>query len=271
MKRIVAVMVLGVLLCLICSVCQVYGSPEMTVISYSGNVKVVPAGQGKEIECRSGMALSKGDAIKTGKDSSVGILIGGGMNIASVSENSNVVLVPRGEESIELLDGELLVSVKDFEEKSEFSIKTPFAVCGARGTGWGVLTNGKFTEVTVFDGEIYFKALGPKESYIVKKGKKRKIDTSGVSGKEVNVPPGEIRGMAKNIAILEKLAGLDGQAGVQAQSSIRDEKRMSMMERRMERAERRMSSGVDVGGGAVTPLPGRGDGDDERRNTRGGR
>ncbi|MDP8299250.1 MAG: FecR family protein [Candidatus Tantalella remota] len=270
MKRRAAVIVLGMFLCAVCSVSMVYASAEMTVISYSGDVKIIQAGQKEEVVCRSGMSLKKGDAIRTGKDSSVGILVGGEMNIVSIHQNSNVVLVPGRGESIELLDGELLVSIKDFEEKSEFSIKTPFAVCGARGTGWVVWTDGKFSEVTVFDGEIYFKGLGAKKEYIVKKGKKRKIDPSGLAGEEVNVSPGDIWDMIKNIAILEKLAGIDGQGGIKAQSSFRDEKRMSMMERKMEGAERRMSSVVDIGGG-VTPLPGRGDDDDERRNTRRGR
>ena len=51
--------------------------------------------------------------------------------------------------------------LKDLPKGSEFKVRTPCAVCGARGTGWLIKTTDKFTEILVFENKVFLQGFNP--------------------------------------------------------------------------------------------------------------
>ncbi len=95
--------------------------------------------------------------------------------ITSVRENSNLVMLFEGSQKMELIDGSVYASVKNLPAGSAFEIKTPSAVCGARGTDWLTTVKDLETSVESYEDSPYITGLS-------KDGK--------LSGETVNIPQG---------------------------------------------------------------------------------
>ena len=163
-----AVLILTVVVCLIMFANPLYASDDENT-----HIGIIASISGLDITLkREGLIDSKpmlmtqvfeGDAIKTGLDSRVKILL---------IDDSIVTLAPKStfkfrkfnfdlnnnlrNSFLELVTGKIRVLVTKIfsNDKSNFEVETPTAVCGIRGTEVAVEFNGNETDVTVFQGKV---------------------------------------------------------------------------------------------------------------------
>lgn len=130
------------------------------VISVSGSAGYLASGKADWEELKADMTLYSGDSVKTGKDSSVNIAFDGEReNVVNIHSDTHVVLKLGDREKIELIDGEVFALVKRLPAGSAFEIRTPTAVCGARGTGWGALVEELKTIISSYEDAAYAKGI----------------------------------------------------------------------------------------------------------------
>jgi hypothetical protein len=192
--------------------CLAYAAgPTARVVSFSGDVKITPAGETTPVRCNPDLVLRPGDKITTGRNSYLKMAFDkAGGNVVKVRQKSQVLVVLKGEDKLELIDGELVALLKNLKKGATFQVRTPGAVCGARGTGWETKMSGKFTSVTVFDGTVYVRGIDRngivmKEEYLVEKGYRRKIKQYQSPGKERKVPESQIKRINKEIMLSKKM------------------------------------------------------------------
>lgn len=155
---------------------------EVKVISIEGEVEVTSQQTMKPKKPKVDMLLAEGTKVVTKEDSSIELAFNAdSTNVVKVSENSHVVLKLDGDEKIELIDGELYAVLKNLKKGETFQVRTPCAVCGARGTGWQMSTDKKFTNVSTFENKVFLQGINPdgtvmKKKYWVKKGYERKVE-----------------------------------------------------------------------------------------------
>ncbi|MGB3113814.1 MAG: FecR family protein [Candidatus Omnitrophota bacterium] len=150
------------------------------VISLSGNVKVIPAGETREVVCQAGMLLEKGDRIKTGGGAYVEIAFDRRMDNVIRIEGSSDVALKLDEENIELVNGEVFAAIKNLKKGEPFRVRTPCVVCGVRGTGWNTVTDSKESTVSVLNGSVFARGINRdgsimEKSFIINQGFERKI------------------------------------------------------------------------------------------------
>lgn len=135
-------------------------SESVTVVSYAGDVKITPSGKDEPLECKPDMILKEGTHISTGEESYLEVAFNRSKtNVVKIKENSKVVLKLEGDEKIELIDGAVYTMLKDLKKGETFQVRTPCAVCGARGTGWATGTDGNSTNIGVFDKKVFVRGL----------------------------------------------------------------------------------------------------------------
>ncbi len=155
------------------------------IISIKGDVKVLPEGSVDWIKAGIGMALRKGDRLKTGPDSQCNLVFDRKRkNSVGILENSDVIILLKEKEKIEIIEASIYAKLLGIPIGSEFEIKTPTAVCGARGTGLGVKGDKESTEASAYKNAIYVKNEAGEEKGI-KQGFKRNIDKFGRISKEI--------------------------------------------------------------------------------------
>ncbi|MBL7069436.1 MAG: FecR domain-containing protein [Candidatus Omnitrophica bacterium] len=151
---------------------------EASILFMEGEVKVKRQSAAGWIDAEVDMILSKGDNLKTGPESWAEIGFGKGLvNVVRVRENTLLELIDLGPVRLGLLKGELRSLVESLSGDTTFEIKTPTAVCGARGTGWDTNTDGKQVIVDAYEDEVYFYAVDKDgnpvmEDPIIKAGKR---------------------------------------------------------------------------------------------------
>ncbi len=175
-----------------------FAAREAKIIFMDGDVKVQRGGSGDWTDAEKGMTLSRGDKIKTGKDSWAEIGIGKDYeNVVRVKEETLTEVGNLGPVQINLLNGELRTMLEKLDPDETFEVMTPTAVCGARGTGWDTMTDGVESIVDVYEDSIFFGKRAPDGSImadpVIKAGKRgvmkdltRPIDIR-------NVPLGRMR------------------------------------------------------------------------------
>ena len=133
--------------------------------------------------------LEKGDVVESAEGSSVDIIIGRDNNKAvKIEEKSRVEFNEINPTDLNFSRGKILVALKKLEHKSSFTVKTPTAICGARGTAWSVEAGENKTKICVFESSIYA----------------REVDVSGRPGmKKHTLSEGTQRTLLKNKPISE--------------------------------------------------------------------
>jgi hypothetical protein len=109
------------------------------------------------------MLLVSGDTIKTGAGASA--VLGfdeEDKNIVRVQENTTNVILLKGDEKIELLQGEVFSIIQSLPSGSSFEIRTPTAVAGARGTEWATRYDGQETQVEAYEDVPFVKTIDEK-------------------------------------------------------------------------------------------------------------
>ncbi len=150
---------------------------EATVLFVKGDVRVKIKERGDWIGAVPDMPVLNGYSLKTGKASWAEIGFGESLrNVVRVKELTRIDLVNiEGPVKIGLLKGELRSLVEELERDSTFEIKTPTAICGARGTGWDTASSGHGVVVDAYENEVYLRRLSEgaisEVSIIIKAGK----------------------------------------------------------------------------------------------------
>lgn len=126
----------------------------------SGNAEYLKSGTNLWKTLEAGKALYSGDSVRTHEDSFAEIAFDKKKeNMVSILAKSHVVIRLKDEEKIELIDGEVFALVNQLPKGSTFEIRTPTAVCGARGTGWGAKANKAKTTVSAYEKDSYAKGM----------------------------------------------------------------------------------------------------------------
>lgn len=158
---------------------------RVEIISLKGNVKIIPKGRTNWIRAKIGMILTEGDQIKTERRSRCDLSFDAKKkNIIGIMENSDVIILLDENQKIEIVEASLYAKLADIPLGSRFELKTPTAVCGARGTGLGVNTNKEKTEATAYVNSIYVTNAN-KETEDIREGFKRNVDKYGKISKEI--------------------------------------------------------------------------------------
>jgi ferric-dicitrate binding protein FerR (iron transport regulator) len=155
-KLIISIIALVTLISFALQLRVVLAQSEVKIITVRGKAQVLKAGEGDWQKAKKNLYLKSGDSVKTSADASVDIAFDNLKHgVVSVRENSHVVIRLVGNEKIELLDGEVFALVRKLPAGSSFEIRTPTAVCGARGTGFGAKGNKKGTTVSSYEDSAY--------------------------------------------------------------------------------------------------------------------
>lgn len=203
------------------------------VVSFTGNVKILPAGKVKSVLPEKDMQLEEGARVITSEDSSLILACGEeALNFVTVKSSSDVILKMEEADKVELIDGEVFTLVQKLKSGEEFRVKTPCATCGARGTGWNTKTDGKVTTASVAKGKIIVRGVNKdgslmKKSFIIKKGFERKINKFEKPGDLMKIPGMGMDRMRGDIKNIKKFTEKKAQPKLK-----KVEKRQRMLEKR---------------------------------------
>lgn len=172
------------------------------VIKVLGKVQIKEKKARKWKDAEERMFLGSGDTIKTEKDSWVEIGFGEEAdNIIKVKENTEVELSDFGPITLGLLRGEIRSLVEKLESDSTFQIRTPIAVCGARGTGWDTNLNGKIVTVDAYENDVFFQTINKRgkvlEESTINAGKRAVLKDISSPISILNVPPEKLNNWKK--------------------------------------------------------------------------
>lgn len=111
------------------------------ILRLRGRVVIQKPDEAEWMNAKAGMKLFRDDRIKTGGWGSYAELSFSRETeqIIKVFSNTSIVLKDlRPIVNVNLDKGKVYSLIKSLGDKSSFEIRTPTAICGARGTGWGV-------------------------------------------------------------------------------------------------------------------------------------
>lgn len=169
----------------VCATAAYAADTALTINTITGKVfaKIYPATEWTDATI--GQMLNAKDSVKTEADS---------MAILLFPDKSSISLRPKTEIQIEELiwddvtqkvdvnmtAGELRTIIKKISKPSQFRIKTPTAICGARGTVFYIVADGDNTRVFVTEGSIDFTNIGTSDSFVVVEGMTSLSTATGV-------------------------------------------------------------------------------------------
>ncbi len=131
--------------------------PFARAIAVEGNAQWQKAGGADWQPMKDGMTLDSGDAIKTPAASRVDISYDKDLNnVLRVLEKSGVTL---GQDKVQMSEGRVLAKLDDLKPGTEFNVRTPNAICGVRGSAFGVESEGDTTEAFAYENNTYVTAL----------------------------------------------------------------------------------------------------------------
>ncbi len=174
------------------------GDSQATILFKEGDVWVRHYGTAAWMAAASGKVLSRGDSLKTGSGSWAEIGLGKDSdNVIRLEENTFCEFTELGPVVLGLLNGRLRTLVEKIDNTSTFTIKTPTAVCGTRGTGWDTVLSGKKTVVDVFEKKIFFYPIDPAgrplaEETTIRSGKRGILDGPAQAVRIEKIPSANI-------------------------------------------------------------------------------
>jgi hypothetical protein len=147
---------------------------------YGFDVKIVRRESSVGTECQKGMVLGQGDWVRTGAGSTCTLGFGAeGKNRITIEENSLVIVKIDGFCKMQLLSGGLYAVLEDVSKGESFKVLTPSVITEAMSSGWSIKDNGSYTNVVVFDNDVFVCGLNedgtPRDKkFWVKEGFQRK-------------------------------------------------------------------------------------------------
>ncbi|MCX5705377.1 MAG: FecR domain-containing protein [Candidatus Omnitrophica bacterium] len=158
-----------------------------TMIKFSGEVKIISKGKSLAHPARPNERLEAGDRIQTGKNGVAEIVFDNG-NAMYLKSNTDITITklindPETQEYENLFDakvGKIKARIERLSGKSKFEVRTPTAVCGARGTIMylGVSETGE-TESFFEGGTGFVTSLGNNQTEFVGAGEKAGVSVDG--------------------------------------------------------------------------------------------
>ncbi|MFH1664757.1 MAG: FecR domain-containing protein [Candidatus Omnitrophota bacterium] len=193
----------------ICLAGPVFAAKEaVVVVSCAGRADVVPDERTGSVGCVPGMLLNEGAKISTGEESYVFLAFDRSKNnTAKAGGNSETVLGSWPGYMVELLTGDMTVSLKDPGGKRVFRVKTPETVCAAKKSGWNIKTGGGVTTVSVLEGKVIIRGLNDDGSALegevtAEGGYEVKIERSRHPGLPERIPPERLENRKKAFGAL---------------------------------------------------------------------
>jgi hypothetical protein len=130
---------------------------EVSVISVKGDVKADLKGDGNWVSCFEGLKLMKGANLKTGADSSAQIVFDAqGLNVLKLNPNTQITV---DDSIVKMPQGSVLANFGNLKPGSSFTVKTPTAACGIRGSGMGVDFINGMTVAKAYKDKVYVQGL----------------------------------------------------------------------------------------------------------------
>jgi len=170
---------------------------EAAVILVSGYVEVDIDDNNDWENPYVGMKLKKGTILKTGSDGYAELVFDSeGLNMLQIKENSKITV---DKSMVKLAGGSVLAIFDNLKSGSTFSVKTPNAVCGIRGSMMGVEYIKGLTVTRAFEHKVYVQGVDDKgaavgKEIIIPEGWKTKVFQQGDI-----TPPSEITDNEKKI------------------------------------------------------------------------
>lgn len=132
------------------------------VIHVTGAVMIKTTASPDWVSAKEGMRVKEGDIIKTEADSSAELAFGERLaNVLNIFPGSQVVISKFEPGLVKLEQGRVFTLLKKLNKGSTFEVRTPTAVAGARGTGWGTSLKDGQTEIQDFENIVYIAGLDP--------------------------------------------------------------------------------------------------------------
>lgn len=126
-----------------------------------GDVKIKKADSGSAWQkMDTSTVLEKGDSIETGQNSSADIVIGTDNDkLIKLGQKTKIEVEGVNPTRINMPEGKIIVSVKKIGHGSSFVVKTPTAICGARGTAWSEEADMAKTKISVFENDVFMNKI----------------------------------------------------------------------------------------------------------------
>jgi hypothetical protein len=138
-----------------------YSDDHARVLRLSGEAYVERGGE--KFKLSQGMVLNQFDKILTGTASSVEVTFDDkNRDIIRVGSDSRVVLesaIIERNTTIFMDRGDIILKCENLEKGSTLKVRTPVAVCGVRGTSFGIKLNGKDAVMYDYESRIFVKGL----------------------------------------------------------------------------------------------------------------
>mgnify|MGYP001214891397 CR=1 FL=1 len=182
---------------------QAAGSRVAVIQSLKGTVTVKKAGGAKEFKAFAKMSLNEGDVLKTGKNSSAVLQFANGTSEndrMTVAANTTLTFSKLSDRNgtrtkVSMWNGSAWVDVKSVAApKDEFTLETPTAVMGVRGTHLLVSVDPVTgaTRLTVVAGVVIAQPAGTGETMEVKPGDHALLVNDEADSGEVIIAPADL-------------------------------------------------------------------------------
>ena len=210
---------------------------SVVVVSYGGDANVVHAGKIKSVLCEKNMELEAGARVVTGPRSYVELAFNRKKtNIVKIMENSEVVIKLTDGDKIELINGRVFTVLRGLEKGTTFRVRTPNAVCGARGTGWLTEVFGKLTRISVLQSKVFIRGVKKDGSvmddlYWTGQGFSRSVNKFNAPGDKKKIPAGQLEKLRKEAGMISG-DKKEKQKDRKAASKKRDKRLEATMQRR---------------------------------------
>ena len=163
MNRTLLLVLSGLLLAslLACGMLSFQTKDYAKIIRIQGNISIER--NGEKIIATSYMVLNSRDRIETSEGSFVEVAYDDKMaNVVRIGPGSRVVLessVIAKNTELFMDRGSVMVKLNNMEKRSTFKVCTPVAICGVRGTGFGVALNAGSATITEYESAVYVKGI----------------------------------------------------------------------------------------------------------------
>jgi len=162
---------------------------DCRIIKMKGKVQLREAEGLPWREAKKGEFLRSDYELLTGKRSECTFGFGENIDRAlTLKANSQMKIDDADIGKLKLAKGRVFSLLENMKEKSDFEIRTPTAIAGARGTGWTVEAKEEETAVRCFEGTVYVKGLDEEGNPVSNKDISEGTGVDVVSGEEIPEP-----------------------------------------------------------------------------------
>lgn len=203
---------------------------EVSIVSVKGDVKADLKGDGSWITCWEGLKLMKGAGLKTGADSSVEIAFDAqGLNVLKLNPDTQITI---DDSLVKMPKGSVLANFGNLKPGSSFTVKTPTAACGIRGSGMGVDFINGMTVVAAYKDKVYVQGLDAAGNTVgvevtVPEGWKSQVASGGTVSQPEGLTENEKQIWDAYVAAMTTPAGTDTQLSDDEMSDEVDTKNLT--------------------------------------------